>query len=302
MTKKNGRGRTALTRFALIVLAGLALSACGSSLPPSSSGGTGVVVRKGDTVYAISRRYGVSPRGIIEANGLRPPYTLYPGDRLRLPAPRAHRVRKGETVYGIARNYGVDMRTLAAINSIRAPYVIEVGQKLVIPAKGQRVASAAPAKSQPARKAVANPAPKAKPHKPAKPLPAPPPRTSSRFLWPAKGPVLSSYGPKSNGLHNDGINIALAAGTPVKAAESGVVAYAGNELRGYGNLVLIRHAGGWTSAYAHNLSLSVKRGQKVKKGEVIARSGQTGGVAQPQLHFELRKGTQAVDPKRYLGG
>jgi len=294
MTITDGPGVTAFTRFALLILIGLAVAACSSSLP--SSGGTGVVVQKGDTVYAIARRYGVTPRGIIETNGLRPPYTLYPGDRLFLPAARAHTVRKGETVFGIARNYGVDMRTLAAINQIRPPYLIEVGQRLVIPSPGQKVASA------PRRSSAPPPPRKAAPRKTAKPLPAPPPRTSRRFAWPAKGPVISNFGPKAGGLHNDGINIALAVGTPVKAAEAGVVAYAGNELRGYGNLVLIRHAGGWTSAYAHNLSLDVKRGQKVKKGEVIARSGQTGGVAQPQLHFELRKGTQAVDPKRYLGG
>lgn len=302
---------------ALILAIALGLAACGGPSVPSDYGrggpAVGVSVQKGDTVYAIARRYGVTPRGIIEANGLKPPYTLYPGDRLRLPAPRAHTVRKGETVYGIARAYQTDTKTLAAINGIRPPYTIEIGQKLVIPTPGQTVASA-PSKSAPSRSSSASKqaaalkaAPKAAPVKtakaapPQKPLSPPPPRTGRNFTWPAKGPLISTYGPKANGLHNDGINIALPAGTPVKAAESGVVAYAGNELRGYGNLVLIRHADGWTSAYAHNLSLAVKRGDKVKRGQVIARSGQTGGVGQPQLHFELRKGTRAVDPKRYLG-
>jgi murein DD-endopeptidase MepM/ murein hydrolase activator NlpD len=143
---------------------------------------------------------------------------------------------------------------------------------------------------------------------PARPQPAvtgsaiaaPPARAGSKFLWPVNGTILSAYGPKEGGLHNDGINIAAARGTPVRAAENGVVAYVGNELRGFGNLVLVRHADGWVSAYAHADEILVRPGQQVNRGDVIARVGTSGGLRDPQVHFELRRGKRAVDPRKYL--
>ncbi|MBI1777523.1 MAG: peptidoglycan DD-metalloendopeptidase family protein [Proteobacteria bacterium] len=132
------------------------------------------------------------------------------------------------------------------------------------------------------------------------PVPEPPPRGGRAFLWPVRGTVLSNFGPQPGGLHNDGMNIAAPAGTSVRAADNGVVAYAGNELRGFGNLLLIKHAGGWVSAYAHNDKLLVHRGEEVKRGQVIARVGSTGSVTQPQVHFQLRRGQHAVDPRPYL--
>ncbi|MBK1841770.1 peptidoglycan DD-metalloendopeptidase family protein [Azospirillum sp. YIM B02556] len=125
---------------------------------------------------------------------------------------------------------------------------------------------------------------------------APPPRGSARFLWPVKGKLISGFGPKPDGLHNDGLNIAAPKGAAVVAADNGVVAYAGNELRGFGNLLLLKHSDGWITAYAHLDKIEVERGATVKRGQMIARVGQTGGVSSPQLHFELRKGSQAVDP------
>lgn len=122
---------------------------------------------------------------------------------------------------------------------------------------------------------------------------------SGDFRWPARGRVIAGFG--ANG-GNEGINIAVPEGTPVKAAEAGTVTYAGSEVKGYGNLVLVKHENGYVSAYAHNGSLSVKRGEQVKRGQVIATSGQTGNVTSPQLHFEIRKGAQPVDPMKHLGG
>ena len=138
----------------------------------------------------------------------------------------------------------------------------------------------------------------------------PPPTTNSvragngslSFRWPAKGRIIAGFGPKTNGQTNDGINIALPEGTPIKAAEDGVVAYAGNELKGYGNLVLVRHADGFVTAYAHAKELLVKRGDPIKRGQTIARSGQTGNVDAPQLHFEIRKGPAPIDPMPHLSG
>jgi murein DD-endopeptidase MepM/ murein hydrolase activator NlpD len=124
---------------------------------------------------------------------------------------------------------------------------------------------------------------------------------TGKFLWPVNGKIVSPFGPKDGGLHNDGINIAAPLGTPIHAADNGVVVYAGNELRGFGNLLLVRHADGWVSAYAHCDALLVKRGDNVKRGQVIARVGQSGNVTAPQLHFELRKGAEAVDPLAQLG-
>jgi murein DD-endopeptidase MepM/ murein hydrolase activator NlpD len=114
--------------------------------------------------------------------------------------------------------------------------------------------------------------------------------------------VISGSGAMANGQQNDGINLALPEGTPVHAAEDGVVAYAGSELKGYGNLVLVRHSNGFVTAYAHASEILVKRGDQVRRGQVIAKSGQTGNVTSPQLHFEIRKGSAPVDPTQYLPG
>jgi murein DD-endopeptidase MepM/ murein hydrolase activator NlpD len=124
--------------------------------------------------------------------------------------------------------------------------------------------------------------------------------TSGRFRWPARGRVIAGYGRRPDGTQNDGINLALPQGAEVHASEAGKVAYAGNELKGYGNLVLIRHDNGWVSAYAHNDQLLVKRDDVVRRGQVIAKAGKTGSVDQPQLHFELRQGSRPVDPMPHL--
>ena len=135
---------------------------------------------------------------------------------------------------------------------------------------------------------------------PKKQLPKVAARSSSKFSWPVRGKILSAYGAKNNGLFNDGINIAATKGTLVKAAENGVVAYAGNEVKGMGNLIIIQHSDGWMTVYAHLDSMSVKRGVRVNVGTPIGRVGKTGKVDQPQLHFEIRKGTKAYNPTKYL--
>ncbi|MFP5512359.1 MAG: LysM peptidoglycan-binding domain-containing protein [Alphaproteobacteria bacterium] len=151
--------------------------------------------------------------------------------------------------------------------------------------------SAAPAPSAPQQEVASVPPPKPEPK-----AEAATPSRGGRFLWPVKGKLISGFGPKPDGLHNDGLNIAAPKGTVVVAADNGVVAYAGNELRGFGNLLLLKHSDGWITAYAHLDKIEVERGASVKRGQAIARVGQTGGVSSPQLHFELRKGSQAVDP------
>ncbi len=122
--------------------------------------------------------------------------------------------------------------------------------------------------------------------------------STPEFRWPARGRIIEGF--KAGG--NDGINISVPSGTSVRAAENGVVVYSGDGLKGYGNLVLIKHPNGFVSAYANNGELDVKRGDTVKRGQIIAKSGDTGNVNAPQLHFELRKGSTPVDPTNYLAG
>ena len=275
--------------------------------PPRRTLGDSYVVRTGDTVYGISRRADLGVRAVIEANGLTPPYIVVPGQRLALPRLREHVVEAGDTVYGVARRYDVSMSALVRANAVEPPYTIWVGQRLVLP--GQVVAATAVASVPqgagevttaplaPVPPVPSLPAPGAmRPTPPSHAAIAPPSRTAEGFLWPVEGRVLSSFGSKAGGLHNDGINIAADRGTPVRAAENGVVVYAGNELRGFGNLLLLRHADGWVTAYAHNGQFLVRRGDRVTRGQKIATVGSTGSVSTPQLHFEIRKGSRPLDP------
>ncbi|MGA3305848.1 MAG: peptidoglycan DD-metalloendopeptidase family protein, partial [Stellaceae bacterium] len=248
-------------------------------------------------LYAVSRRTGVPVRDLIDANHLDPPFTLTTGQTLTVPQQRRQVVRAGDTLYSIANQYGVDMSTLASANNLQPPYTLRVGDSLLLPAAPEQVAAQGGLSSP----TTGAPGATSAPAKPEGPLPAPPPR-GGRFLWPVsvKGKVVERFGAGSNGTHNDGINIAAPKGTPVRAADAGVVAYAGNELKGYGNLLLIKHAGGWMTAYAHNDALLVKRGETVKRGQEIAKVGSTGVNGPPQLHFEIRRGTKALDPDQYL--
>lgn len=262
--------------------------------PKPQPSGVGVhTVKKGDTLYAISRAYAVPVRDLIRTNGLKAPYTLEIGQRVRVPRAQVHVVKKGETGYGISRMYKVNVAALMRENGIKAPYTLEIGQTLRLPGGASalpvQTASRAPTVTRPAQttgRTVARP--------------TPPQRSTSGFAWPVEGRLASRFGPKQDGLHNDGINILARQGTPVRSSEAGVVVYASNALEGYGHLLLIKHADGWITAYAHNERLLVREGQTVKKGQIIARVGRTGGVTEPQLHFEIRKGRRALDPLRYL--
>lgn len=269
-----------------------------------------VRVRRGDTLYSISRKYDVPIREMIERNNLRPPYTLKIGQILRLPTAKYHIVAKGDTLYNISKRYDVEMSSVSRLNNLSAPYALRIGQKLVLP--GQVVASSyqpasysAPAKTAaPAKKTNTKAASTRKtlPKQNTKPVKyvAPSKYRKSKFDWPVKGKVISNFGTIGKGRNNDGINIQAALGTAVKAADAGTVAYAGNELKGFGNLILIRHNDGWITAYAHNDRILVKKGQKVRKGEKISTVGSTGGVNSPQLHFEIRCGKKALNPLGYL--
>ncbi|HXP12967.1 MAG TPA: peptidoglycan DD-metalloendopeptidase family protein [Stellaceae bacterium] len=273
---------------------------------PARVGNGQITAQNGDTLYAISRRTGVPVRDLIDANNLDPPFTLTTGQQLTVPQQRRHVVKAGDTLYSIANQYGVDVSTLASANALQPPYTVRVGDSLLLPAAPEQVAAVPPPPEKPQPPGTTSPPPEKSstattntPAKPEGPLPAPPPR-GGNFLWPVKGKVIERYGAGPNGTHNDGINIAAPKDAPVRSADAGVVAYAGNELKGYGNLLLIKHAGGWMTAYAHNDVLLVKRGETVKRGQEIAKVGSTGVNGPPQLHFEIRRGTKALDPDQYL--
>ena len=254
------------------------------------------VVQRGDTVYRISKKFGVPIRNIINDNQLSPPYRLQIGDQIRITrfvGAANHTVRKGDTLYSISRQNHVSVSALARLNNVKAPYRIRIGQILRLP-KNRQVASNQYSKLRGTPKTSKTRRSKKVPELRA------PLRTSSRFLWPVRGKIISRFGKKKGGLYNDGLNIAAAAGSPVRAAENGVVAYGGSELAGFGNLILIKHSGGYVTAYAHNSVLLVKRGQTVRRGQIIAKVGSTGAVARPQLHFEIRKGRRSVNPLRHL--
>lgn len=260
-------------------------------------------------------------RDIAYANKLSAPFLLNEGQRLRLPPPPKYRVRNGDTLYGVSRLFGASTSEVARLNNLSSPYTLKVGQVLRLPsvrpkAQAVSVANNTTKATTPKRVAQSNttkpvqtaavnraekPAAKPKP-RPVKISKALPKRSSSKFLKPVEGKTLSSYGAKKGGLHNDGVNIAAPKGTPVMAAENGVVVYAGNELKGSGNLILVRHDDQYMSAYAHLDDFMAQRGQTVKRGQTIGTVGSTGAVSQPQLHFEIRKGTQAMNPKSYIEG
>ena len=222
---------------------------------------------------------------------MRAPFTLQAGQGLRIPTARSHIVRRGDTIYGISRRYGVDMASLVRFNRLEEPYTIRPNQELRLPAAGRMTASARIAETAPGRQTASSRRGN---------LQNVQPRGGELFAWPVQGRIVDAYGDKGGRLYNNGVNIAAGRGQAVRSADNGIVAYAGSELRGLGNLILIRHAGGWITAYAHNEIILVQRGDVVGRGQVISRVGETGNVTSPQLHFEIRRGTQTVDPTQYL--
>ncbi|ATX81901.1 lipoprotein NlpD [Mariprofundus ferrinatatus] len=206
-------------------------------------------------------------------------------------------VRPGDTLYSIGRRFGIDYHLVARRNHIRKPYTISVGQRLYIDrtapwdkSEVKRAYRAPVAKSPPARKSKAgNSSHKAKADSYGK----------GTLLWPVNGKVSSRFGRRGSRMH-DGIDIKADEGTPVRAAGSGEVVYSDQRLAGYGKLVIIRHGRNLFTAYAHNQRNLVKKGDRVKAGDTIARVGRTGRTTGAHLHFEVRKGSTPVDPLAYL--
>jgi murein DD-endopeptidase MepM/ murein hydrolase activator NlpD len=261
---------------------------------PTASAGVHVVAA-GESLSGIARRYHKPRKAIAKANNLAPDAKVRIGQHLVIP--------------GMTPPAAPAAPAAAATAPAKPPAPRKVAD--ASPGTKSPGAPPAPAAAPGAKVATGSAsanarvaAPAAEPTPDAEDGAAPADGTGSKptFRWPVRGRIITGFGPRTNGQQNDGINLSIPEGTTVKAAEDGVVAYAGNELKGYGNLVLVRHSNGFVTAYAHASELMVKRGDQVKRGQVIMRSGQTGNVTSPQLHFEIRKGATPVDPTQYLAG
>ncbi len=280
----------------------------GSALPPPAQATSAPA--------AIAPAPAVTPEPVVAATPVAAP-----------PAPTngRHTVASGDNLWGLARQYGTSRAAIAARNGIAPDATLRIGQTIAIPAPGEapvQVAAvtpttpAAPAVDEtpvvapvaatptvetPVRTVATAPA-AAAPKTDVATTPKATVSDDSSFKWPVRGRIISEFGKKPDGQKNDGINLVVPEGTPVKASRDGEVIYAGNELEGYGNLVLVRHPGNWVTAYAHNSQLLVKRGDQVRRGQPVAKAGRSGNVSFPQVHFEIRKGATPVNPMSHLQG
>lgn len=266
-----------------------------------------VVVQPGQSLSIIARNTHLPWPAIAAANHLAPPYRIHPGQRLVLPGPGVYAAAPAQPAPPVAVATLPPPRLPAAPRPPERPHPLAALPQRSKPPAPRVVAldRPHPASSRP-EGSFARPIPLDNPLAAGRGKPAAPSRMAAAphggdFLWPVRGSIVEGFGAGPNGTRNEGINIAAPRGAPVRAADAGVVAYVGNQLRGYGNLILIKHQEGWISAYAHCGTVLVKRGEKVRRGQIIARVGATGDVKQPQLHFELRHGRKAVDPRPLLG-
>ncbi len=243
-----------------------------------------ITVTKGDTLYSLSRKYEIPVNDLAVMNKLSAPFTLSVGQKIKAPKLDGVQTRSVVDVKDV-KNATETKKITSTKSDVKAPEKTSV--KTQTPSK-----SPTGEKKQPTQTKISS--------NPKQQLPKISARSGSKFAWPVRGKILSGYGAKNNGLFNDGINISASRGTDVKAAENGVIAYAGNEVKGMGNLIIIQHSDGWMTVYAHMDSMSVKRGTAVKVGQNIGKIGMTGKVDKPQLHFEIRKGTKAYNPISYL--
>ncbi len=273
-------------------------------------GGTPIVVREGQTLAKLSERYNVPASAILSANGLQGAEEVRAGSTVVIPVYNAVGSQTASAQPAQTRSDASPSNTQSGEASARQASARQASAapSVAPPRRPQQVASAARPAQQPqaGRDSASASAPQREAAPSVQQASAPQPQASQTnvaadgldFRWPARGRVIAGFGTGGN----EGINIALPEGTPVRAAEGGSVAYAGSELKGYGNLILIRHEDGYVSAYAHNRDLLVTRGDTVRRGQVISNSGRTGNVNAPQLHFEIRRGSDPIDPMPYLRG
>jgi len=284
--------------------------------------------REGETLYSISRMYDMKVNDVIALNNLKFPYPIYPGDKIKIVKDKNKKTESNEIIVENDKKidnkkseknsqlalesktkkennikpseekakeivekknskeiekYGFKPSEVRALEFQKKNDSSRTAQNIINPAKNEIVET---------KLSINKPIDKDSIKKIA--------NKTNRFSWPVRGEVISKFGPKSAGLYNDGINIKASDGQAVSSSEDGIVAYVGSELKGYGNLVIVKHSGGWISAYAHLKNSAVAIGQKISKGQKIGNVGNSGKVKFPQLYFGLRKGRDAVNPENYL--
>lgn len=268
------------------------------------------IVQPGDTLRGIAATTGAGSEAIARANQLERPFVIRAGQRLSIPGGRYHLVRDGETGIAIARAYGVAWNEIVSANDLIEPYILRTGQRVLIPGaerprtREERAAAfrldiddivtgsqpAIPERARPTRPTASS----------ARVLPptaavAPPVALKGQFQWPVRGNIIRRFGPVASGERSNGLKIAVPLDTPILASADGTVAYVGSDIPSLGGLVILQHGGGWTTVYGHAGQLLVQRGQSVKRGQMIALSGDS-GANRAQLHFEMRQGRNPVDP------
>ena len=267
----------------------------------------------GETLFDIAERT-VSPIiGLIKLNNLEPPYEISEGQIIKLPPLKVHIVKSGDTIETIGARYSVDPRSLAVFNKLPKPYNVKSGQRIVLPAmvrdnltglEPQDLISLLANEINRGNE-ISGKQQKVKITKPpiATNPPSPPPiigDAKNYFMWPLNGKIVDTFGEKAGFKKNDGIDIEAPKNTPFVAAADGMVVYSGNQLAGYGWLILIKHSNNYITAYAYGSQILVSEKQSVKKGQIIGKVGLSGRAPTPRLQFQIRKGVNAVNPIPYL--
>ncbi len=291
-------------------------------------------VQRGDHLDALARAFATTRDVLIDANHIRSPYTIHPGQIMKVPVAKAYVARSGDTLFGVARRFSVGVDELAQLNHLSSRAPLRAGQEIGLPSSmrdrgpgseseyasasgGYRTQTETPlhgyapsstVQVRPYGQLPAGPTPR-----PSYGYVAPPPPAAAaaamsdsdiaqaahgRFVWPVRGDMLVRFGPQGVGRRNDGIDIRASQGTVVKAAAGGEVVYAGNQVPGFGNLVLIKHADGWVTAYAHLDQVDVQMKQQVAQGQSVGTVGASGGATEPELHFEVRYAPTPADKAR----
>ena len=263
-----------------------------------------VVVQDGDNLYRVATRYQVTPQSIIRDNDLVAPYNLYSGQVLRVKPSKSHVVKITDTLFSLSQRYAVSQFELAQLNQLSEPYALTIGQALLLPETLDlsvlQIDGLVPDKVTTTTTAAPSSAPVLQSKKqPLKTFVAPS-LGKSGFTWPLEGEVTTEFGPAERGVHHDGVKISAPFGTLVTTSAPGTVAFVGTELKRFGTLVLVKHEGGYITAYAHLDVLSVKEGDVLSDGMVIGQVGTTGYVDTPQLHFEIRKSRTPINPRELI--